>query len=83
MTQHMRKFIALAAGTVALADDFADTDPTDGATSAQPGVRRKRRKALRRLCDRWNSATGKTMRGSGLHHRAGWPGLYQGKMPLR
>ena len=50
--------------------------------SSQPGVRTKRRSVLPRLCDSRNCATGSTMRGSGLHHSTGWPGLNQGKMPL-
>src|SRR5439155_20201620 len=30
-----------------------------------------------------NSSTNSTIRGLGLHHRTGWPPLYQGKMPCR
>jgi hypothetical protein len=51
--------------------------------TSQPGVAVKRRSVLRSECESRNSATGSTMRGSGLHHSTGWPSLYQGKMPRR
>ncbi len=51
--------------------------------SSFPGVRRKARSVLRNERGSENSATGSTMRGSGLHHSTGCPALNQGNRPLR
>jgi hypothetical protein len=45
-------------------------------------VATKRRIAFRSDRLSLNSAGSSTMRGSGDHHRIGWPSLYQGKMPF-
>ncbi len=41
------------------------------------------RSVLPRLRETLNSSGNSTMRGSGDHHRMGWPSEYQGKMPRR
>ena len=51
--------------------------------TSQAGLRTKRRSVLPRLLDTLKSATGSTMRGSGLHHSTGWPGPNQGNTPRR
>src|SRR5216110_1778353 len=45
--------------------------------------KRRCRTTRRKERDGLNSATNRTVRGSGLHHRIGWASLYQGKMPWR
>src|SRR5207244_2834887 len=45
--------------------------------------KRRCRTTRRKERDGLNSATNRTVRGSGLHHRIGWASLYQGKMPCR